>query len=318
MTQPSILSGAELVTADTIVERLISDINQAKNRVYLQTMELDDRGSMKGLLSALVHAVERGVMVTVAYDRRINLALRPRIIRRVRKFLEEHGIAVVLLGDTSRSIVAGRSHGKGFVCDNIVYFGGGVNLTERSFKFHDFMFRLDNSYVTEEMMTIFEQSLPDVTKKDSIHKLDEVSSFLVDSGRPRHSLILDTAREMARDTVRIWYISQLAPIARLAKTYRPHHVTYKYNRARSARSMRSKMVIPVDSARSRTSNNYTGKRYIHAKCIIMQRSDGGLVALTGSHNFAAPGIRVGTKEISLFTTDQVICQRLLNYYNSLS
>lgn len=309
------LASAQLVDARQFAARLAIDIEQATRRIYLQTMELDDKGAMRQVFDALAHAVQRGVAVSVAFDKRVNIVKRPRAYRRLQRYFRDTGIEPVYLGDikTGHSPVSGRSHGKGYVCDDIVYFGGGINLTGHSFECYDYMFRLESAGLAAVYDKIFAESLPGADKRDHSHWLSAKSTLLVDGGSKKHSLILDTALELAADAQKVWYLSQLSPAGRLARRYRPLDVVYKYNRTRSAKSTHSKVVIPVDSTTSRTRNCYKGSCYIHGKCIVVERSNGSLVALTGSHNFATPGIRVGTKEIALLTTNQELCQRLLKY-----
>lgn len=309
------LTSAQLVDARQFAARLIIDIEQATERIYLQTMELDDSREMRRVLDALADARVRGVKVSIAFDKRLNMVKRPRVYRRLSQYFNATGVEPIYLGDTKTGVssVSGRSHGKGYVVDDIVYFGGGVNLLGRSFECYDYMFRQENAKLREAYDSIFTESLPTADKRDYSHRLNTESVLLVDGGTKKHSIILDTALDFVHDAQQIWYLSQLSPAGRLARRYRKLNVQYKYNRTRSAKSAHSKVAIPVDSTTSRTRNTYKGRRYIHAKCIVVERHDGTLIALTGSHNFASPGVRVGTKEIALLTTNQELCQRLLKF-----
>ncbi len=308
----------EIITTENIADQLERDILNSSKVVYLHTMELDARLDMKKIIAAAASASQKGVDVTIAFDYRANLLIRPRTIKFLERKLKKAGIKIARLGDKNNgTIVAGRSHGKGYVCDDVVYFAGGVNLTGRSFQNHDYMLRAKNQSLADTLLEVLADAGQPNPHPDHIINIDDSNQLLIDGGKKRHSLILDTAKFIARIADSAWYVSQLTPTKSLANEFLTDKVIYKFNRGRSSRSIKRKVVIPVSNLSSRVKNSYQGRKYIHCKFILAQSSSGELTALTGSHNFAIPGVMVGTKEIALKTTDQKICQQLLKYAEDL-
>ena len=64
-------------------------------------------------------------------------------------------------------------------------------------------------------------------------------------------------------------------------------------------------------------NSHTGNGRIHAKFCVVEYPDGQRAALTGSHNFNARGVRWGTSELALLTTEQSVCDMLVDFTEQL-
>lgn len=60
----------ELITANNLPDRLVSDIASARERVHLRTMDFDVGGRMQRICQAMLEAAERGVCVDLGFDQR--------------------------------------------------------------------------------------------------------------------------------------------------------------------------------------------------------------------------------------------------------
>lgn len=312
----------EFIPASDIPARIEADIHAAKRHVLLQAMVLDANREMVPVCSELYAAAKRGANVTVAYDRLNEFEARGAERTALQEFshkIGQTGVTLALLGKPlPLNPAAGRSHTKLYVMDDVSYFGGGVNLTNSSFQAYDFMLRTKNARIADMLAQL---SLNQRQSDDDIRlAVDRDMSFLVDGGSKYRSLILDVATKTVKNADEIWYVSQLSPGKKLeraigAVSAENRHIWY--NSPRSSRG-KTKAVAVIDGHISRLQSNYRGTRRIHAKFIVTKRADGTYEAVTGSHNFSDWGVRFGTKEAAIHTTNRELCERLIRFAESLA
>jgi phosphatidylserine/phosphatidylglycerophosphate/cardiolipin synthase-like enzyme len=214
------------------------------------------------------------------------------------------------------TVFSGRSHTKAFIMDDIAYYGGGLNLSEASFACHDFMLRDTRPAVADQILRVMNETQVRKPQDDKVVEIDCHNKLIIDGGQPETSSILRRATELAQVAVRAWYVSQFAPDAHLldALVAVPGETYAKYNTFHSNIGPINKIAsLSNDFFARKLVNRYDGDRKIHAKCLVVELADGSLTALTGSHNLNSEGVYLGTKEISLESTDQMLCKRLIKY-----
>ncbi|NCU29550.1 hypothetical protein EOM60_02975 [Candidatus Saccharibacteria bacterium] len=314
----------EVINSPNIPHRLVDDINCSSERIHLQTMNLDTRAEMADVLGAIKRASERGVRTSLAFDKIAYLGA-PAETLRIRRLCQElgnAGVKVIALGGSMLpNPVANRSHIKMSVIDDIAYFGGGVNLCKGGFQAYDFMIRDgDNPGLADTLLSIADEYSLGDSAKDSVVRVDEESIVLVDGGVKGSSVILDQSTELAKSAKKAWFVSQLSPGRSLETALSglpPESLYCLYNLPASSIG-KEVPVAYIDNQLSQLTNQYTGSRRIHAKFLVAEKSDGSYEAITGSHNFSDWGVRFGTKEASLRTTNQSICTELIRYAEELA
>lgn len=308
----------EVVLAADIPARLIEDISHAKESVHLQSMNFETTHQMSNVIDACLAAIERGVKVTFAFDLIATTGWRGGLLRNSVVPLRSAGITINLLGKPLFPLkVAGRSHTKVYLVDDMSYFGGGVNLYEPSFGYHDFMLRsVGNAPLLKTLHELIERQPIDSTDWREQLGSDQI---LVDGGTRGSSLIFDEAAKLAMSAKRAWYVSQFSPGYKLEKALRclPRESYKAWFNSVVSSDIRDKWSALIDSKVSRLDNRYKGTRRIHAKFLVVQKVDGSCSAITGSHNFSDWGVRFGTKEAALYTTDQALCYLLIKFAESL-
>lgn len=312
----------EMVLAADIPSRLVEDISRAKYRVHLQAMILETLHEMAPVVAEAQAALRRGIKVTLAFDRLSFLDSSRADAKQLKETcsqLSEAGATIMLLGGPLWPLpVAGRSHTKVYTIDDVSYFAGGVNLYEPSFECHDFMLRnVGDDVLLSDLNELTKRQPSDSGDWQMI--VDESSKILVDGGRREKSLILDEATEISKGAKQAWYVSQFSPGRQLERQLLrlPHDNLKAWFNTVASSEMRDKPAALIDKFLSKLSNQYKGVRRIHAKFIVVQKADGSYAAITGSHNFSDWGVRFGTKEAALYTTDQLLCKQLIAFAESL-
>lgn len=303
--------------------QLLSSINEAEDRILLETMVLDHTGEMDAIMKACLHARKRGVGVLMVYDifshMRIVTKQGPGGFQAFQSRLEEledEGASIHRVGTRQINPFAGRHHAKAVLIDNHAYIGGGVNLTNDSFETRDFMLRYDNELLTQALYDTLPQAALD-RSHDQVLFSDDTTEVLLDAGRKKESLIYDRTCELAERAVKMYYVSKLAPDGKLLDILKDKDTQYWYNTIQSATNF-DKLAIYIDQAKAKTDNNYNGSDILHAKFCVAQLADGTYEAITGSHNFNSRGVAFGTQELAIHTKDQALCGQLIEFANNLS
>lgn len=304
---------------------LIEAIDHAKTSVTLATMVMDTEGVMDDIFTSLHNAQQRGVLVSLYIDVftkfQIWESLNPIKGQRVYQqlihqidTLETSGAHIYWLGTIGANPYKRRFHQKISIIDNAtIFFAGGINLTGQSFtKHHDYMIHTSDNQLAQALTAQLKRINDEETIDDSSYNIDSENTVLLDGGKPRQSIIYDTAIEYAEKAEEIIYVSQMAPSGRLAKLLITRPVTYYLNTPYSMSPLGGVAEL-INQKKYKLPNTYTGKPYIHAKYMLFIMPDGEKIALSGSHNFNERGVQYGTKEIALLTKDESLWNSLYDY-----
>jgi phosphatidylserine/phosphatidylglycerophosphate/cardiolipin synthase-like enzyme len=303
--------------------QLLTSIDEAEDRILLETMVLDQEGDMDEIMNACLHARKRGVGVLMVYDIFSHMGIigkqgvgtLHRFQERLRQ-LEEEGAIIHRVGSRQINPFAGRHHAKAALIDDHTYIGGGVNLTGDSFETRDFMLRYDNELLTQALYDTLPQAALE-RSHDQVLFADDTTEILLDAGNKKQSLIYDRTCDLAEQAVKAYYVSKLAPDGRLLNILKDKDTQYWYNSIQSANNF-DKLAIFIDQSKVRINNNYQDTAVLHAKFCVFQLEDGTYEAITGSHNFNSRGVAFGTQELAIHTKDQALCAQLIEFANNLS
>ena len=307
----------ELVRTDMdFFAHLADDIAQARRKVLLQTMSVDF-GDLDQLAEPMVRAQANGAEVSLVYDRYSLFDAWTKEGRTGVKDLRQHlgvlstyGITIIPTGLVRMNPCAGRHHIKTYITDDIVYAGGGANLTNDTKKTSDFMLRYDNAEAAERLF----HQLPEIASRrfaGVVLPFDDQTSYLVDGGQRGQSPIYQQAIELMADADQATIVSKMVPNGPLVEIAPPDTKFY-YNRPELVGKFNRLSLRWNELACCVPPNSYTGDIQLHAKLCLARRSL-GRVALTGSHNFNTLGVHFGTQESALLTTSEEVCDLLESY-----
>lgn len=315
---------ARLLSPDEYIADAIDRIANATARVSLLTMIVVEDEATHQLIDELCDAAIRGVSVTVAADMFTyteiggHFHLNTRHSKKVRHLtnmqdrLRKSGVNFRWLGAVASSLINGRTHSKWLVVDDYVYAFGGVNLYELGLHNTDYMFRLKDPLLAERLVSEEQRILQADHGNHAYraHKFgDDTNCVLIDGGFAGDSIIYRHACRLAQKATHITYVSQFCPTGRLGRLLEKTSSVLYFNPWNQATSLNA-LAIRVGSALSGLKTSYKRQEYIHCKCMIFTLPDGSKRAITGSHNFSAAGVWLGTREVALETSDPHIIKQL--------
>lgn len=318
-------------TAD-YYHRLHAAITKAKHTINITSFDLIYDYKTKDLLDAVVVAAKRGVAVTVSADVFTFNEIRKKILGPIsvshpsgsveRSYvtrLREAGGIFVWLGETrALNPYKQRNHEKWSIIDDDVFCFGGINLYDAGLKNNDFMLHAKDpalaAYLRQEHTRIIHAPQEYI---GSSYEIDSASICYIDSAEPYDSVIYREACLLAQNAISATYVSQYYPTGKLGSYLKKINTTYYMNRPRHMRRL-AKLMLTFDSIRCNIPNNYHKKKYLHAKFIIFTMPNGEKVAMTGSHNFSYAGVRFGTIEVAMNTTNPRVISQLENFVNTIS
>lgn len=303
--------------------RVANFIDTAQDRVLLQTMNFDSVGDMAKIVSAAVKARRRDVDVRVVFDRYSYPSVGGQYgLQGLNKFketlraLRAENVGLHVVGKKEVNPFAGRNHVKAVVSDDVVLMGGGINLTNVSFRTRDFMFRYDDPELADELFAQLPGAAAERPEDRIVHVSDDYK-VLLDGGIKGESLIYDETCAMAEAAQKVWYVSKLAPDGRLLDILKTKQTEYWYNSFDSAANF-DKLAIAIDTLKGKVANNYKGGDVLHAKFCVFENEEGDRSAVSGSHNFNSRGIKFGTQELAVVSFDPDVCQDLIDFAEALS
>jgi cardiolipin synthase len=306
-----------LITAADYFELLKSSIPTAKSRVVINAMGILWGPRTEQLLPLLRDAAERGVEVRLVGDIFSKVEANiPRLHRgdgtpkwshslAVNTELRDAGAHVTYVGKIGLNPFKGRSHSKITIIDDLVCTFGGVNFTSGSFDNHDYMLSATDNTLADRLYALVREIEKDQRLADCNESLGNGNRLLFDGGTPDSSAIYDAACDMVSTAKKVYYVSQMCPSGRLAKLITATE-NYCYFIRPSQAEPPLNVALPVDRLFSRITNQYKGKRYIHAKFILCEDKDGTRRLVSGSNNYSWRGIAYGTKEIALSSSDPTL------------
>lgn len=314
----------QLLLPDEYLTDAIRRIARAKNRVSLLTMILVDDEATNLLMDALCSAAERGVTVTVTADMftyteigghfrfHTRRSKKIRHITAMQHRLQQCGITFRWLGTVTTSLLNGRTHSKWLIVDEYMYAFGGVNLYKEGISSTDYMFGLQDALVADHL-AVEQQRILRADRETHAYRShsfgDDTNQVLIDGGFSGDSIIYRHACKLALNATHITYVSQYCPTGKLGRLLEKTPSTLYFNPWNQAKSLNA-LAIRTGSILSGLTTSYTHTAYIHCKCMIFTLADGSKRAITGSHNFSAAGVWLGTREIALETSDSHIIRQL--------
>ena len=317
-------SSPTLVTPDDFFQMATYDIQRASRRVSLLTLIACDDPATADFFDAVCDATNRGLTLSIAADKftyaelgghlRFTSQFSQRIkpIQDLKRKLAKHKIKIRWLGNYSNSLVTGRTHSKWLVIDDIVYTFGGVNMFHEALENTDYMIRLEDPVLAERLVHE-QQRIIDADRSGHTYRSHSFAStfgtIYIDGGFIGDSIIYRRACELAKQATRVTYVSQYCPTGKLGRLLKKTDAQLYFNPWNRADSLNA-LTIRIGTLLSDNHTHYTRDRYLHAKCLIFELPDGTKIALTGSHNFSHGGVWLGTREITLETSDHAIISQL--------
>ena len=320
----------QLLPSDEYVADLIRSIEQATTSIDLIALTIAEDTATRELLDALCRASERGVEVSVGFDlfftyREIEKTSkrwwtfweRTRLMRESRATLRKADVAVHWFGQFSPFLFFRRTHIKWSIVDDTVYSFGGVNLYHEGLQHVDYMFKVTDSALVNELRSEHRRIVAAERASHAYrsHLFGTVShTVLIDGGKPFDSIIYRHVLSYARESESVTYVSQYAPHGQLGKVLTSHAVGKLYfNHWKNANDVFNRLAIRWMMTVRGFQTRYQSSRYLHAKFMIFTMPNGREVAITGSHNLAPIGSWLGTREVALETTDPKIIAQLRDF-----
>jgi phosphatidylserine/phosphatidylglycerophosphate/cardiolipin synthase-like enzyme len=272
----------------------------------------------------LQDALKRGVKVTILLDNYTRMrhlygmhgkkgAERLQQTFRTLEDLSALGAKVCSFGKIGFPPQKGRCHVKITVIDNKSYSFGGINFSDESFDFTDYMLASSSVQVAdclEQLVDHICRARPPLSNGEV--KIDKDHSVLFDGGRLKHSIIYERACELTAQARRVYFASQMVPSGQLARLLHETEAKIFTNRPEQMDPIAS-LAQAFDQQKYRTHNSYTGEAYIHAKVILFELPGDKKVLLAGSNNFSYRGVAFGTQEIAMHATDADLWDRLYTF-----
>jgi cardiolipin synthase len=329
----SLLHPPRLIPASDFARDAVAAINRSSSRVALvvTTIRADDTASQH-IVDALCRAAARDVIVTVCADSYTYTEPKEFILRspkrhpmrayhaiKIEHELKSHGADFHWLGSKSNIGFAGRTHSKWLIVDDTIYSFGGINIDAGSFANNDFMLRIRNRDLADQLflqhLRLLKADRANHATKNHQLKVDDHSTVLIDGGLVANSIIYRRACQLAREAHTITLVSQYCPTGKLQRLLAHKQATLYFNHWRKANWF-NRLLISFGMLTTRQSTRYTREQYLHAKFMIFTLPDGKKVALTGSHNFMFTSGLIGTREIALETTDRTIIGQLERFLDN--
>ncbi len=295
-----LLATPELLTPHEYLADATRRIRSSHRRVRMIALTMAHESETELLIEALCGAASRGVDVHVAADTftyadaagrfvpKRYLSRRRRSSMEMTRVLTEAGVTFDWLGQEGGLPWRGRTHTKFCVVDDTVYSFGGVNLDDQSAANVDYMLRVTDHRLAEDLVRVYERT--------------RVANTRVRGFR-------SVALKYARKAQRIVLVSQYCPTGELGKAVAavPHEMWF--NPPRNA-SLFNRALITASMLITGHRTLYGKRQYLHAKAIVFYLKSGKRVAITGSHNFVRGGVALGTREIALQTKNPLVIDQI--------
>jgi phosphatidylserine/phosphatidylglycerophosphate/cardiolipin synthase-like enzyme len=323
----------------------LADKAQAGDRIAIATMSYEPADPFVGkLMISLQNAAGRGVHVLLlvdAYTFLVNemthvpgpLWLSPKLGTHMRQpfadrlnelnALRDHGGSYVITNMPKRAfstIPAGRSHVKGAVVNDRLFLGG-CNLYDANEI--DIMAGWQDKKAADWLYSTFESMAQNGGSKAAFNghdvalPLTNSMQILLDSGKPKQSIIYDHAMQLIDDAKKhIFLTCQFFPGGSTAQhllaahnrgvdvqiAYSPPSIHGKEAAAHHAYILRERTRLPASFFAGKLPRSAPR---IHAKVIA---TDTGVIF--GSHNYVTQGVTFGTAEIALLSHDPLLAQAI--------
>ena len=214
-----------------------------------------------------------------------------------------------------------HNHIKLFIVDNVAWIGS-MNLRESDFAMSNAMIKITNPELVEQLTRLYDVSTQKaVAPNETI--ISGESEILFDGGNPKDSVIYTKAVDMIdslQEGDEVVLIGQYAPVKMM------YGRLLDKMRSKMERGVKVKFLTPptvalhpvggaarwlqkgIDKRESQTPNMeaITLARKTHLKAMIITRANGEREVLFGSHNLTSWTVRLGNKELSIWSNDPEI------------
>ena len=319
----------KLLTTSEYIADASKAIARSKKRVVVMTLCISREIPTEEFIDSLKFAAKRGVNVSVAADTFTfsefggyfnpfkRWTKHSREAKKLASMLRKNGASFRWLGGNWRiNPFAGVTHVKWTIVDDVVYSFGGVNLYGRGAGHIDYMFKIKDKKLAD-LLAKEHQTIVHTDREPAdysgFYKQLGYGSLLIDSGQKNESMIYGRAVQLAEQSKSILFVSQYCPTGKLAKILRRKKAVIYYNQPKNTHHW-TKLMLYVSRITTKIKSSYKSPIYLHAKFIIFTMNDGSKVALTGSHNFSYTGVRFGTREVELETTNKKVISQLEAFY----
>ncbi len=321
-----------------------NEIQAANDRVLFQTMAFENGHFSSLLTHHLINAQKRGVNVQFVHDAYSDYVTDNTFNHLPALSREDQQYKQFALRETQALLnslksndikphktnsptgphritplpgAVGRDHKKIVVVDNIAYIGG-VNFTELDAKRFDFMIKITNPSIVNNLSKILNDSLSDQPQSDHEIICDSNNTLVIDGGHLMKSLIMKNAYQLVdKEKDEIVVISPFLPTGKFAAKL--NHAVESGVKVSFITSSRESLPGFASKVSQFVHNFGTGSQkfstiyadgIVHAKALIAL---GNSEAIIGSHNFDELFVKLGTEEIALRTKEVKIIEELKRY-----
>jgi len=315
----------QLIPASRYLEAVYTLIEAAEKRIVIHAMVVAWQPPLADKLTPLLTAaLNRGVSVTIVGDAYSKLSVvteHPlaslrgsgwRYTALVNRELRHAGAEITYVGTLGMNPFAKRCHSKITIIDDTILSFGGVNFYTPAFDANDYLLKTSNQKLADTLQRLVQDIGKNSHLNDFTKSLDNKTTLLFDAGREGVSEIYSTALKTVATAQKVYFVSQMCPTGPLAQAIRSVDSVCYFNRPSQA-SPSIAAALLYDITRNSIKNSYKRDRYLHAKFILTEDSDGTRHVISGSHNFNWRGVAYGTREIALHSTDPTLWQTLYNY-----
>ncbi len=321
----SVTAKAMLVEMDAVGGRLKRIYSHAIPQGTNKTLYAD--WFSLGVTSGQIHAV------SALLGERESMNALTRAKEEMFKDFREVNTSVIITNPPTNIIrklfpLIGNDHIKGVGIDDRIFYLGGINFSEENFAFADIILKFKNNVVAQKLSEQLDKASK--TNSDYRLQLDDETQLLVDAGHPGESLILDTAVDlMEKEEIGIKGTSIFIPDGKVAeqlehgwkKGLDVEVVTGKFpfyplpivNTYQFFWAVNEWSRLNLDTETRKYIVMENPFRIVHAKLWLF----GDQKALFGSHNLSSAGVRAGTREWAILTSNKEIVGNLKRRYQDL-
>lgn len=331
--------------------QLLDDVRReaitAQQRMFVQVMDVDAGHIPKGILALMEQATKRGVdtrlhvdyftlMVTegkfnylaqlIPGEREWNQERKNAKVAMLRH-AREQGVNVTVTNypkNLKEKLlpVLGRNHMKAIVIDNVAYLMG-ENLADKDYTRVDYGVKITDPAIVEPIIQQFHRVNEQHPQEDYAVQCTKDTQLLVDSGRVGgESLIYNHGLALIQDAQqRIVYAGQFDPDGRMRASLheawrRGVDVLAITSDPRAIEDIALWAGNRVDLVRNALSRNHVPTlRYpgwVHAKALLVDDQ-----VICGSHNQSEKGVKAGTAEIALQSSNYTLVTNFESYFEML-
>lgn len=340
----------QLVDATEVPDALQGGISASSKRIAIESMHVVLRGETEGIFKSMVDKfaddekiARASVIVPDAYSLyfvdeagdELTFPMFERVMGCLRrlgsnaKFGRPYSSGV--LGDMHHLFLKewGRNHRKSYVFDDYSLSWGGCNLNDKNMLcFNDFLVAAHEPDVARFLTHHIKRSAATTQAEPNERvALSKNDIALLDGGGHR-SEIIDIATVIAQDAEpgSVRFLSQYRPSTELSACLDASDPScIVFNAPNVLRGLIRAEQYFAGLGYPLNANNSVAQGYNHAKMLsaVLRKNhsrtffpEGGPVLLTGSHNFHGGGVRAGTKEIALLTSDPSLIQQANDWADS--